>query len=614
MKKYLFIIIVALMQELMPTIASGQELITNGNLEGSDMTCFRVNDYLNNQRREIQEPRIITDDTLNHYIVVTTNQNARNVYDSQLFLSFTEPLSEPCGIKLSMKVKADLSQTASMELHSTPSNYVTYSNVNISFTTEWTPVEYTFFIGDTLVRTLAIDLSTSRVNNLYFDDISAEIVPNMAPPELVSFRVKVPEGPVVQGDRIQIVYTLVSTNYSIKNFDGGIEGGKLEKIDRKTSNNMITGTVVTTADYTLTKTGKIKVLPMSATVSGVTVYSDSAFIDVLPNSDFGIPWSIAEQFLIERGVKSPILVYKYGLETLCALSDDKQECFVVVVSEKYLPYVDNPILAYSIGESMWGSKNKDTDNSIYAIIALYDYQLKYLSSHNQVYKSELKSIYIPKSEKLEPLLGDIKYNQRYPFNKLFPYDINKDNGQKEQCLAGCGPIALAQVLSYYHHPITLKGKRAFTTKTGKKYRKDLSEYQIKWDGTEYDIANLIYACAISVSADMSPTATSSKTVLLKEALVKYWGYSHNCRFMEDYYDYSKLASIYNELDNNRPIIISDTKHLFVCDGYENEYLHYNLGWGGIYNGYYRAMIVPSMFGKGQIPFKEIIIGISPRKK
>ena len=188
-----------------------------------------------------------------------------------------------------------------------------------------------------------------------------------------------------------------------------------------------------------------------------------------------------------------------------------------------------------------------------------------------------------------------------------------DDGHKSQYVAGCGPVAMAQILSYYHHPVTLKGKRAITTKSGKRYRKDLADYQVCWDGSDDDLANLIFGCAISISADMSVKATSSSINNIRDALSKYWGYSRGCRLMEDYNDLSKLASIYYELEAGRPMIVTDNKHLWVCDGYENDYLHYNLGWGGHCNGYYRAIIVPSISGK-QMTFKDILIGIEPRKK
>ncbi len=487
---------------------SAQNLVINGDLEGSELVSFIVKDFANNNWGARRPPRIMSDESSNHFIVVTSNNNPSHDYDSQLFITFPEPLPMGSDVSVNMKIKADRNQESRMELQSTPGGYIDNISKKINFSTEWTTYNHTFLVGHDNIRTLALSLSEGRENNLYFDDIKVEVLP--------------------------------------------VEG-----------------------------------------------YAKSL--------------DAANDFLVAHGVQSPVLSLKYKAETFCAYSDSRSKCFVVVVSDFYIPYMDNPILAYSIGESSWGSTSADADNSIFTILAYYDYQIKHLYQHNEVYKFLLESIYKPKSSKVGPYLGDIRYNQGYPYNKQYPYDQSDDIGTKKQCVAGCGPVAMAQILSYYHHPVTLKGKRAVTTKSGKRYRKDLADYQVCWDGSDDDLANLVFSCAISISADMSPKETSSSIVNIREAFSKYWGFSRGCRLMEDFTDYSKLASIYYELESGRPMIVTDNKHLWVCDGYENDFLHYNLGWGGSYNGYYRAMIVPSIGGK-QMTFKDILIGIEPRRK
>ena len=52
---------------------------------------------------------------------------------------------------------------------------------------------------------------------------------------------------------------------------------------------------------------------------------------------------------------------------------------------------------------------------------------------------------------VEPLLGDIAFNQREPYNNACPVY----NG--ERCVTGCVATAMAQVLKYYEYPTKMKG-------------------------------------------------------------------------------------------------------------------------------------------------------------
>ncbi len=429
------------------------------------------------------------------------------------------------------------------------------------------------------------------------------------PSSLVDFKVYVPEVEITQGDRVQIAYVLDATNYSITSFDGGIEGCVMESYDYEKSDIAgIVHRVTIKAIYSIGGAGQLKVKPMTAVVDGQTVRSDSTVLIVKPNPQYGNQWRTATAFLKSKGVDNPCLSYKYGMETLCAFSDDVNKCFAVVVSEDYSRYVENPILAYGIGNSMWQTDNDDKDNTIYSILNRYSQQIRQLRKNNEVYKSLRPSSYNPKPEGVKPLLGSIEYGQRNPYNRYFPKE--RYAGKDSSCIAGCGPVALAQVLTYYHKPIDLEGECIVSTKTGKKHRIDMEDFPVSWNGSDADLASLMIDCAGSVSAEMSPYATSSSLSNFKSALVRYWKYSSQCTLVKDYYDFNVLAMIYREIDNGRPVIVSDASHIFVCDGYYQDYLHYNLGWNGYCNGFYRAMVVPSV-SSNQLPFNELLIGISP---
>lgn len=425
---------------------------------------------------------------------------------------------------------------------------------------------------------------------------------------LRAFRVYVPEEQIVQGDRVQIVYELEATNYSIRSFSGGVECGQVEKLETEKSDMGGVLRIRVAATFRIFGAGKLKVTPMKALVDGKDVYSDETEIDVAPNPKYGRQWQIAYDFLKEKGVSSPLLSYKYGSETICAFSDDKNECFVITVSESYSRYVDKPVLAYATGNSMWNGERTDRDNTIYAILSQYNRQLKYLRDRNEVYSANNLTDIAVNPRGVTPLLRAIEYGQDYPYNMLFPKE--KFEGKDSCCIAGCGPVALAQLLSYYQNPVELKDFSVLTTKSGKRYKIDMSTYPVKWNESKRDLANLMLNSAGSVSAEISPYGTSSSLGNFKSALIDYWGYSPQCRMIKNSNDHDALSLIYREIDNKRPVIVSDDSHIFVCDGYSQDYLHYNLGWNGHCNGYYRAIVIPGM-DDNQLPFNMFLMGIRP---
>lgn len=427
-------------------------------------------------------------------------------------------------------------------------------------------------------------------------------------PGLLGFRVYVPDGEIVQGDRIQIVYELDATNYSIKSFSGGVECGQVEKLEREKSALDGARRIRVTATFRIYGAGKLKVLPMSALVDGEEVFSDEAVIDVKPNPEYGKQWQIAYGFLSDKGVSAPLLSYKYGTETLCAFTDDNNKCFVITASESYGKYLDDPILAYGMGNSMWNGERTGKDNTIYAILDKFDRQLKHLRDKNEIYESHVMTSVSRNPEGVVPLLGDIVYGQDYPYNMYFPKE--KVGDKDSCCMAGCGPVALAQILGYYHNPVELKGNTVLTTLSGKRYSVNLSDYPVRWDGSDRDIASLMIDCAGSISAEISPYSTASSLSDFKSALINYWGYSPRCRMVEDKYNYDALALVYREIDSGRPVILSDESHIFICDGYEGDYLHFNLGWGGHCNGFYRVLVVPSM-KNNQLHFGSFLMGVQP---
>ena len=614
---------------------SAQNMIVNGDFEGKDLSCFSVNNYVDN--KETQEPRVLSDDSGNHYLAITGGQ--------QLHITLSESLKNRSYVVLSMKVKADDDYGCRIGLRSTPATSQNDLHKRINIGTEWRNYIDTLYIRDEKTQILSIIPGANYQNNqYYFDDISIEVDSySFIGPEgfrLLATQLK----EIKQGERISITYALdaydTKTNYS---FNGGIEGGKLEEVYLYNKG----GSVNINASFTMLKAGKLKVLPMTLVIDGKEICSDSTYINVIPDSVAEAKWRTvndsyqkAIDFFENKGIKYPNLVCKYETETLCAFSDDWHHCFAIVAREPYAQYLDNPILAYGINEFAWypiNDRAKSDDDVDKVILEQYDHQLRYLFEKKKKYTNNISSIYNYKSRNnsVAPLLGRNSYGQSYPYNKYLPHD-NISTGKEKHCAAGCTAVSLAQILSYYHRPVQLKGTKTVKLLGSLEQTLDMSKYPIKWDGTEDDIAALIYNCTASVSADITSKSSSASLAEIADALVNIWGYSNTCEIIinkksssihrnykngqyvlttgQDVYitdDIQIWSLIYLDLDNERPVIIGGGGHAYVCDGFDGDYVHYNFGWEGLYNGYYRKLILPEIEANGSLHINSCIIGVTP---
>ena len=170
------------------TIPEGFEnLIINGDMEGSDFGNFYVNDYVDGVKQVVAAPRVIADptDSSNKVIVITSNDNAENDHDSQLFITLPENQHFNLGdvVRLRMRVKAEAKGGAGSQFHNAPGDYIFYDGIGtINFKTVWT----NFDSGEKEVtaarlndnghgpaRTIAFNLSVKGgvSNTFYIDEV-----------------------------------------------------------------------------------------------------------------------------------------------------------------------------------------------------------------------------------------------------------------------------------------------------------------------------------------------------------------------------------------------------------------------------------------------------------
>lgn len=209
---------------------------------------------------------------------------------------------------------------------------------------------------------------------------------------------------------------------------------------------------------------------------------------------------------------------------------------------------------------------------------------------------------------VEPLLGEINFNQDYPYNKLCPVV----NGGR--AVTGCVATAMAQVMRYYQFPA--KGTGTFTYSGGSQGAQQfkLDDHPFDWanilptyDGVSYTteqadaVANLMLACGASLNMNYSKDGSSAHTENIPGLLKNNFFFNPEVRYIDvsTSQNPQQTINIWGEevvrpdLEAGRPLIfagypaVGKTGHCFVIDGYKIEngkyYYHVNWGWGGYGN-------------------------------
>ncbi len=204
-----------------------------------------------------------------------------------------------------------------------------------------------------------------------------------------------------------------------------------------------------------------------------------------------------------------------------------------------------------------------------------------------------------------PLLSTT-WNQAPYYNALCPYD----NGEGERTVTGCVATAMAQILKYHNYPAQGTGSHSYNHETYGTLAANFGATTYNWNSmpnkltsSNNAVATLMYHCGVSVDmnygvgsqggsgayviSDRSPVTHCSEY-----AFKTYFDYDANLsgESRSDYTQTNWINKLKAEIDNDRPVLYAgfgQGGHAFVCDGYDNNnYFHFNWGWGGLYDGYF----------------------------
>ncbi|MCR5361713.1 MAG: C10 family peptidase [Bacteroidales bacterium] len=186
------------------------------------------------------------------------------------------------------------------------------------------------------------------------------------------------------------------------------------------------------------------------------------------------------------------------------------------------------------------------------------------------------------------------WDQWAPYNMFCP----------EDCPTGCYPTALAQLMNYWKWPKESMGK----IRVGDEYV-DFSGHVYDWENMDDDYSPYNYEQAVAVAELMADigkafgtdyTPEASRTPFIYEPLITNFGYNlddeYGIELHRDTFASGLMDVMRAELDKQRPMLycgggLVGEPHALVCDGYTSaDYFHFNYGWGGDGDGFYKNAI------------------------
>lgn len=301
---------------------------------------------------------------------------------------------------------------------------------------------------------------------------------------------------------------------------------------------------------------------------------------------------------------------------LCILEDAINNKFAIVAKSKYRTVLDDLVLAYSTDSRFQGTESAWKKN----LLSFYSNELTCLKLNN-ANKQTYNGIHFEKINPIEvtPLLST-KWGQGYPYNLLCPKTILSISNK----LTGCVATAMSQVMYYHKYP--QKGEGHLNVNVdGRVEKVDFSLEHPQWKQMKLSyspfpksgenitpVAKLMFVNALSISSSFGDTGTAANNLAARTALVNFWHYHPTCQLIKSENQDRLIPVIVNNLKRKLPVIISGGAHSFICDGIKGDYLHFNLGWGGAANGYYKVKIGGSHQGNNKFTLiKEVLHNIQP---
>lgn len=345
----------------------------------------------------------------------------------------------------------------------------------------------------------------------------------------------------------------------------------------------------------------------------------------------------AEKFNRQLETLTPTIAYrasairgKNGSEPSFYVVNFNSEGFVIVAGDDRV----QPILAFS-DEGAFVSENMP--DHIRFFLDEYTDEIQYTIDNQQEISADIQqqwdaliseSHVLPKDGNVVvgPLLGNNQWNQTKYYNNLCPADATGNAAYGGHAAVGCGALVMGQVMRYWRYPATGTGSHSYNSSNygtlsanfgATTYHYESMPYRLivsnHPDSCVEAIATLLYHCGVAVNMNYGPSASVANSNKIVAALSTYFRYPATVQYIERGSLPSSrwLNYLKGELDEGAPFMYGGSGsyggHVWTCDGYRDDnYFHFNWGWGGQQNGYF-ALTNCSSYGFNSN--QAIIIGI-----
>ena len=190
------------------------------------------------------------------------------------------------------------------------------------------------------------------------------------------------------------------------------------------------------------------------------------------------------------------------------------------------------------------------------------------------------------------------WSQWVPYNNQCP----------KGCPSGCVPTAIAQIMNYWKWPKVSQGN-LLDRVTGQPTGADFSGHVYDWDNMlDHYRSGYNAEQAASVAKLMADIGTAWGTSYRPEGSSTYiaslpfsnnFGYDPDIEQVTGNTAANVQVQMKNELDQQRPVFYcgypagDGDGHALVCDGYTSDnYFHFNYGWDGSHDGWFKSALVP----------------------
>ena len=306
------------------------------------------------------------------------------------------------------------------------------------------------------------------------------------------------------------------------------------------------------------------------------------------------------------------------------------EGFVIVAGDDRV----QPILAFS-DEGAFVSENMP--DHIRFFLDGYTDEIQYTIDNQQEISTDIQqqwdaliseSHVLPKDGNVVvgPLLGNNQWNQTKYYNNLCPADATGNVAYGGHAAVGCGALVMGQVMRYWRYPATGTGSHSYNSSNYGTLSANFGATTYHYESMPYRlivsnhpdscvdaIATLLYHCGVAVNMNYGPSASVANSNKIVAALSTYFRYPATVQYIERGSLPSSrwLNYLKGELDEGAPFMYGGSGnyggHVWTCDGYRDDnYFHFNWGWGGQQNGYF-ALTNCSSYGFNSN--HAIIIGI-----